>query len=123
MKCSDKFDIMRVLGARLEHLIEGRMAFPARKRRQNVTFSIFTQLVTNRKVESSSPPRRATFLNKNAVFTIPNACGVPPPRADCPSSVRVLGKPSPGVELGMNFQAYCFACEKRVSALTLMLNR
>jgi hypothetical protein len=49
---------------------------------------------------------------------MPNAACLP--RADCPSSVRVLGKPSPKVESGMNFQAYCFVCEKRVSALTIL---
>jgi len=75
-------------------------------------------MATNQKVGSSSPPGRATFLNKNAVFAMPNAACLP--RADCPSSVRVLGKPSPKVESGMNFQAYCFVCEKRVSALTIL---
>ena len=76
-------------------------------------------MATNQKVGSSSPPGRATFLNKKLFlqYRTPAACL---PRADCSSSVRVLGKPSPKVESGMKFQAYCFACEKRLSAPTIL---
>ena len=42
-------------------------------------------------------------------------------RRACPGPiVRVLGKPSPKVESGMKSKAYCFACEKRVSAPTIL---
>ena len=95
------------------------MAFPVRKRRQIGQLAFVLLWLRTRRSGVQVPPGAPLFSVKTLFLQCrrPAACL---PRADCPSSVRVLGKPSPKVESGMNFQAYCFVCEKRVSALTIL---